>query len=229
MSEAKIEYKFQSIYEAFNHVLENIKQPAKSQRADVTTKNGGAYSYYYSSLEDVQRAIKTASKGTGLSYYQKPIKQGTSEVGVHTVIFHANGETIDCGEFVMTRDGSLRMSMAQAEGSVLSFCRRYTLSAIFGITSDNEDGNVDGDVQVIEHEAILLIQDYIVEVASIADVNREVISKDVLKHVEAAGFDTVDQKQRQQMIGYLKVLRMKAKAKRDKENMDSLKSDVSEE
>lgn len=221
MSEEKT-YKCESIYEALCYIQENIKQPSKSQQANVTTKNGGSYSYSYASLEDVQKSIKAAAKDTGLFYVQMPVKRGNSEIGVRTILYHADGESIDCGEFVMTRDGSARMSMAQAEGSVLTFCRRYTLSSIFGITSDNEDGNVDGDVTVVEHEAMLLIDEYMNEVSIIANISKEEVRKSVLKHIDEKGFNDIKASQRQKAIGFLKAMKIKAKQKRDKEALEQL-------
>lgn len=215
-----------TIYEALYKVQQTIKQPKKSETANVTTKNGGSYSYSYATLEAVTKSILDACKGTGLFYMQSPVKNERGEVGVHTVLYHSSGTEIDCGSFLMARDGSSRMSMAQAEGSVLTFCRRYTLSAIFGLSSDAEDGNVDGDTLVVEHEANLLIQDYIIEVASIAQVERNIIQADVLKKVDSKGFNDLTQAQRQQMIGILKTMKIKAKAKRDKEKLSEINSDI---
>lgn len=225
MSESEKNYTTASIAEALVFIQEHIKQPAKGQTANVTTKNGGSYSYSYSSLEDVQKAIKAAAKGTGLTYVQMPVKPTSSDIGVHTWLLHGNGDKLDCGVFTMTRDGSARMSMAQAEGSVLTFCRRYTLSSIFGITSDNEDGNVDGDVSVVEHEAMVLINEYMNDVAMIAGIHVDEVRKTVLKKIEEQDFKDIKQAKRQQAIGVLKTLKIKARQKKDKETLEKLNDD----
>ena len=44
-----------TIYEALYKVQQTIKQPKKSETANVTTKNGGSYSYSYATLEAVTK------------------------------------------------------------------------------------------------------------------------------------------------------------------------------
>lgn len=91
----------------------------------------------YVPLENVVEAItKTASK-YGLSFTQYPINQ-ENKVGIVTILMHSSGEYIET-EPVFAQPAK---NDPQATGSVITYLKRYSLSAVFGITSDeDDDGN----------------------------------------------------------------------------------------
>lgn len=91
----------------------------------------------YVTLEGVIAAIKTGSKDTGLSYIQIP-QSSDKSVGVKTVITHSKGEFLEFDTFTLP----VEKNTAQSAGSALTYARRYSLSAAFGISSDvDDDGN----------------------------------------------------------------------------------------
>jgi hypothetical protein len=62
-----------------------------------------------------------------------------NKVGVVTVILHSSGEYIESEPIFAT---PVKQD-AQATGSVITYLKRYSLSAMFGITSDeDDDGNL---------------------------------------------------------------------------------------
>src|SRR5699024_555817 len=67
-------------------------------------------------------------------------------VGVATLLTHESGEYIEFDPVFMKAD----KETAQGAGALITYLKRYTLSAIFGITSDqDDDGNsASGNQQV---------------------------------------------------------------------------------
>lgn len=117
-----------TIAEAMAKVHEKLVQPKKD-------KENPFFKSKYVPLENVVEAIDNAIKGTGLAYMQLPFSTDDG-VGVKTI--------------VMTKDEKIESDLvlpskkvdAQAYGSVITYARRYALSAFFGITSDeDDDGN----------------------------------------------------------------------------------------
>lgn len=122
------EEKTLTIAEAMAKVHEKLVQPKKD-------KANPFFKSKYVPLENVVEAIDNAIKGTGLAYMQLPFSTDDG-VGVKTI--------------VMTKDEKIESDLvlpskkvdAQAYGSVITYARRYALSAFFGITSDeDDDGN----------------------------------------------------------------------------------------
>lgn len=91
----------------------------------------------YVPLENVVEAITNTAPKHGLSFIQYPVNQ-ENKVGVITVLMHSSGEFIETEPIYATP----AKQDAQATGSVITYLKRYSLSAVFGITSDeDDDGN----------------------------------------------------------------------------------------
>lgn len=91
----------------------------------------------YVPLENVVEAITNTAPKHGLSFMQYPVSQD-NKVGVITVLMHSSGEFIETEPIY----AAPAKQDAQATGSVITYLKRYSLSAVFGITSDeDDDGN----------------------------------------------------------------------------------------
>lgn len=91
----------------------------------------------YVPLENVVEAIANTAPKHGLSFVQYPVSQD-NKVGIVTILMHSSGEYIET-EPVFANPAK---QDAQATGSVITYLKRYSLSAVFGITSDeDDDGN----------------------------------------------------------------------------------------
>lgn len=129
-----------------------LKQPFKD-------KNNPAFKSQYVPLESVTESItKTATK-YGLAFSQFATTDEEQNVSITTIIFHDTGEFIQYppltlkpakqrvvidteyinGKKVNTYANEIT---PQSIGSCITYGKRYSLSAIFGITSDKDD---DGD------------------------------------------------------------------------------------
>jgi len=88
----------------------------------------------YASLDNILEAIKEPLKKANLTFIQQPLEGGK----LKTVLVE-----IESGEFVeSTMDILLAKNDPQGQGSALTYARRYALSAILGISTDeDDDGN----------------------------------------------------------------------------------------
>lgn len=107
-----------------------VKQPLKD-------KDNPFFKSKYVPLENVVEAITEISSKHGLSFLQYPVSQ-ENKVGVITMLMHSSGEFIETDPIFATPS----KQDAQGAGSVITYLKRYSLSAVFGITSDqDDDGN----------------------------------------------------------------------------------------
>lgn len=88
----------------------------------------------YASLSSVLDAIRPVFSECGLSVSQDPVSEGDM-VGVATTLMHKSGQWKR--GVLMCKPGK---SGPQEIGSIITYFRRYGLSAVAGITQDDEDG-----------------------------------------------------------------------------------------
>ena len=109
----------------------NVKQPMKD-------KDNPFFRSKYVPLENVVEAITQEAPKHGLSFVQWALNDDTGRVGVATMLMHESGEFIEFDPVHMKAD----KETAQGAGALISYLKRYSLSAVFGITSDqDDDGN----------------------------------------------------------------------------------------
>lgn len=99
----------------------------------------------YADLTSVTSAIRDAIKGTGLSYIQVG-HDSEHAAGIETVILHSSGEWLSSGVFSVP----VSKSDAQGYGSAVTYARRYSLSAAFGVTAEDDDGNAAAKAKPID-------------------------------------------------------------------------------
>lgn len=107
-----------------------VKQPLKD-------KDNPFFKSKYVPLENVVEAITQTASKHGLSFVQYPVNQ-ENKVGIVTLLMHKSGEYMETEPIF----APLSKNDAQGTGSVITYLRRYSLSSVFGITSDeDDDGN----------------------------------------------------------------------------------------
>ncbi|MEM8494613.1 MAG: ERF family protein [Planctomycetota bacterium] len=100
-------------------------------------KTGGQYQFAYATLDAIQAAIRPAMKEHGLSIVHAPHK-AESGLRLETRLMHSSGQWISCDLPVH----AAQADGAQALGSALTYMRRYSLTALLGISADeDDDGN----------------------------------------------------------------------------------------
>lgn len=114
----------------FSEVQANIKQPKKDKQG-AQFKNG--QSYKYADLNSVISEIQEASKGHDIAYIQQPVMDG-GQAGVDNYLLNSKGAIMDFGAYLLDVGGA----RPQDAGGAMTYARRYSISAIFGIASEED-------------------------------------------------------------------------------------------
>jgi ORF020 len=92
----------------------------------------------YVPLENVAEAITESATKHGLAFSQYATTTETGNVSVGTIVFHESGEFIEFPPLILKPENTKPQSI----GSAITYAKRYSLSAVFGVTSDkDDDGN----------------------------------------------------------------------------------------
>ena len=102
----------------------------------VKGKVNPAFRSKYADLGSVVDAIKPALSEHSL-WFRQITHTADGGVCVETVIHHASGEFLACGPLFVPAS----KQDAQGFGSALTYCRRYSLMAAFGVPAEDDDGN----------------------------------------------------------------------------------------
>lgn len=89
----------------------------------------------YSTLEEVINTVRQAGEH-GLTFTQL-IDFDEGRMYVSTVLMHTSGETLISRTPVVAKD----LSNPQQMGSGITYAKRYGLQSIFGLPSEDDDGN----------------------------------------------------------------------------------------
>jgi hypothetical protein len=100
---------------------------------------GGTYTYNYADLSSVIDATKEALSKNGLAITQ-PVEFQGDRLVLHTKLLHSSGETQSCFWPLPPAH-----TPAQEMGSALTYARRYSMSAILGVASEDDDDGAAGN------------------------------------------------------------------------------------
>ncbi|WP_338211810.1 ERF family protein [Lactobacillus juensis] len=126
----------------FIQVKSKIKQPKRTKNVKVATRKGSSYSYSYADLADVDKAVMDACRavkdkdGNVVFAYYFDIDNSNDGVCVQTVMVDTSGAQMITDKiwFSNTNSGD-----AQQTAGLISYAKRYSLSAAFGIASEEDD------------------------------------------------------------------------------------------
>lgn len=121
--------------------IKNIATALSQFQSEVTNpKNTADNPFFrskYAPLNDILNDVRPLLSKYGLSILQSPSGDG-SNIVITTLLMHSSGEWIESEPLVLKTD----KATAQGAGSGISYARRYAISAILGIASeDDDDGN----------------------------------------------------------------------------------------
>lgn len=93
----------------------------------------------YATLDNIIETVRAPLSNNGLSFTQFP----TGENELLTILLHTSGEYIQSSMKMTPKDSS-----PQSLGSALTYARRYALSAVLGIATDeDDDGNAASELK----------------------------------------------------------------------------------
>ena len=124
--------------------LSSWKEGAKAlhkfqQTAYAAGKTGKAQGRAFSSLKDICSTIQKAAQGTGLSHAETWRPLGTDHAVLRVTLHHESGEAIYSELPVDITQKNRSGSREQAQGSAMTYARRYLLLGIYGLANDDED------------------------------------------------------------------------------------------
>ena len=112
---------------------------AKAQAAITGAVKDATNPFYgkaYADLESVWEAVRVPLTSNGLALAQVPVSDEQGRIGIHTTLLHSSGEWIDGTIYVMPS----KPNDPQIAGSILSYLRRYAVSAFTGTPAIDDDG-----------------------------------------------------------------------------------------
>lgn len=117
-------------------IIELASALAKFQAEVKGVKKDGVNPFFhskYATLENVIATVKEPLRKNGLSFSQFP----TGDNELCTILMHTSGEFLKATAKMSPKDNS-----PQAQGSAITYLRRYAISAILGLaTEEDDDGN----------------------------------------------------------------------------------------
>ncbi len=131
--------------EKSEHINELASALAKAQgemKGAIKDSSNPFYKSKYSDLASVFHAIGEPFAKNGLSVVQTT-SEGAGGTMLHTTLLHSSGQFISGGILVKPVKND-----PQGLGSALTYYRRYALSAIAGVYSEDDDGNAASGKQV---------------------------------------------------------------------------------
>jgi hypothetical protein len=106
----------------------------KGRTALIPTKSGGSYSYKYADLSDIWDSIRQPLKDNGLAVTQSLTGGSSGFMGIRTTVWHKSGQcTGDTVEL------AINGRTPQEVGSQVTYFKRYALSALLGLSTDEDD------------------------------------------------------------------------------------------
>lgn len=117
---------------------------AKDRDVEVKSEKG-RYTFRYATLAAIWDVIRKPLSDNGLSVVQLP-SVADRKVVVETRLLHSSGEALSS-----TLELPLANPTPQGVGSALTYARRYGLSAMLGVVSDDDDDGQEAAKQVLAH------------------------------------------------------------------------------
>lgn len=115
-----------AIIPAFVTALQTVEDVKRNKKVA-----GEKMSFTYADLAAVLEATKAVLTANGLA-----VTQSASDAGVQTVLLHETGEWL---AFPPLTIGAAQ-NTPQARGSAISYSRRYSMLAVLGIATEDDDG-----------------------------------------------------------------------------------------
>lgn len=120
--------------EAFLEAYSQMPDPKKNSENPAFKREGKPMKY--ADLEAFLDVAKPILVAVGFALVQPPVNEG-DRVGVHTYLQYKTGEVMDFGTFTV----ALAKQDPQGAGSAITYCRRYSVAAIFGLAQEDDDAN----------------------------------------------------------------------------------------
>lgn len=122
------------LFKALSAAQGEIENAAKGSVNPFFKAPGKPEGSKYADLAAIRDAVKEPLAKHGLCVIQQPLTRGNA-VGVRTVLGHMSGQYMACTATTTPKDQG-----PQAYGSCVTYLRRYALSAVTGVATEDDDG-----------------------------------------------------------------------------------------
>ena len=117
---------------ALSKAQADLKNPKRDRTVKVKTRTGGSYEFSYATLDSILSHARPILAKHGLA-----ISQAVDGETVVSRLMHSSGEWLESATPLFVEG-----SGPQAFGSAVTYARRYGMSGLLGITSEeDDDGN----------------------------------------------------------------------------------------
>ena len=120
-------------------IKEISKALLKAQTEMSNAKKGATNPFFkskYADLNSIREACQPVLNENRITILQPTIEVGEKKY-VETVLIHESGEFLSCVTEILIN----KVNDAQAQGSGISYARRYGLQSFLNIGADDDDGN----------------------------------------------------------------------------------------
>lgn len=211
-----------NLSKALVETQKELKQPLKDAKNPF-------FKSEYVPLENVAEAITESATKHGLAFSQYATTTETGNVSVGTIVFHESGEFIEFPPLILKPENTKPQSI----GSAITYAKRYSLSAVFGITSDKDDdgnkangnGEPQKQAQNDEPDVHAIVEKYVQQLAVLGVKRADVVEYVCNKHNVGNMFDI----QPNVLVGEIKQIWLKkkneARAKYEEQNEKGIDSE----
>lgn len=211
-----------NLSKALVETQKELKQPLKDAKNPF-------FKSEYVPLENVAEAITESATKHGLAFSQYATTTETGNVSVGTIVFHESGEYIEYPPLILKPENTKPQSI----GSAITYAKRYSLSAVFGITSDKDDdgskangnGEQQKQAQNDESDVHAIVEKYVQQLAVLGVKRADVVEYVCNKHNVGNMFDI----QPNILVGEIKQIWLKksndARAKYKEQNEKGIDSE----
>jgi hypothetical protein len=127
-------------------VVDALSQFQSEANAAIKSSKNPFFKSNYASLEDVIAAVNEGAK-YGLAFtqcidFEKDVIEGAvvPTMYVRTSLMHKASDTVITSRYLVVPKNN-RYDDSQALGSAITYAKRYSLQAIYGLPSEDDDGN----------------------------------------------------------------------------------------
>src|SRR5699024_9387888 len=114
-----------------------LSNPKHNKTVKVKTKKGDTYTFDYTDLNGIFDEAKSVFKKNGISILQNAhteIENNQLIISVETMLLHSSGEWFKSNKLKMLANQSI-----QDMGGQITYMKRYSLSAMLGIATEEDD------------------------------------------------------------------------------------------
>ena len=131
--EAEVDGETRALHDALAKAQGAFKPVTRSKNVTVKTRDGQSYQYAYAPLDEILKACRPALAENGLAIVQLLETNDDGQPALRTELLHAAGGLVG-SSFPFVAPES-----PQQLGSLLTYLRRYAITALLGIAAEEDD------------------------------------------------------------------------------------------